>query len=106
MGEPQKNIPPPPITATSSEQALKIGEDMKELDTRFFGAYWCSHCYEQKQRLGREAMKNVQYIERAKEGLNSQRPLCEERGVPGYPTWEIGGKLYPGEMYLDELEKI
>lgn len=104
--EPQKNIPPPPITSKSSEQALKIGQDLKGLNTRFFGAYWCSHCYEQKQRLGKEAMANVQYIECSKEGLNSQNDLCKERGIPGYPTWEIGGNLYPGEMYLDELEEI
>jgi uncharacterized membrane protein len=104
--EPRKNVPAPPVTSTSSEQSLKIGEDLKELNTRFFGAYWCSHCYEQKQRLGKEAMSNVQYIECSKEGLNSQAPLCKERDVPGYPTWEIGGKLYPGEMYLDELEEI
>jgi uncharacterized membrane protein len=102
----QKDIPPPPVTSKSSEQALKIGEDLKGLNTRFFGAYWCSHCYEQKQRLGKEAMANVQYIECSKEGLNSQSGICKEREVPGYPTWEIGGKLYPGEMYLDELEEI
>ena len=104
--QPQQNIPPPPITSKSSEQSLKIGQDLKELNTRFFGAYWCSHCYEQKQRLGKEAMANVVYIECSKDGLNSQNKLCNDRGVPGYPTWEIGGNLYPGEMYLDELEEI
>lgn len=104
--EPQKNIPPPPITSKSSEQALRIGQELKQLNTRFFGAYWCSHCYEQKQRLGKEAMANVQYIECSREGLNSQTDLCKERDVPGYPTWEINGNLYPGEMYLDELEGI
>jgi protein-disulfide isomerase len=103
---PLKDVPAPPVTATSSERALKIGADMKELNTRFFGAYWCSHCYEQKQRMGKEAMANIPYIECAKEGLNSQADLCKERKVPGYPTWEINGKLYPGEMYLDELEDI
>mmetsp|Transcript_11124 Transcript_11124/g.12288 ORF Transcript_11124/g.12288 Transcript_11124/m.12288 type:complete len:274 (+) Transcript_11124:143-964(+) len=104
--ESKQNIPPPPITTTSSERSLKIGKDLKELNSRFFCAYWCSHCYEQKLRLGKEAMTNVQYIECSKEGLNSQAAVCNDRKVPGYPTWEIGGKLYPGEMYLDELEDI
>jgi len=71
-----------------------------------FGAYWCSHCYEQKQRLGKEAFANVQYMECSKEGLNSKVDMCKERKVPGYPTWEINGKLFPGDMYLDELEDI
>jgi len=102
----QKDIPPPPITATSTERSLLLGEDLKSLDARIFGAYWCSHCYEQKQTLGKEAMRNVGYVECSKEGLNSASEMCKEKNIPGYPTWEIGGKLFPGEMYLDELEDI
>jgi hypothetical protein len=26
--------------------------------------------------------------------------------VPGYPTWEIKGELYPGEKSIDQLEEI
>lgn len=26
--------------------------------------------------------------------------------LPGYPTWEIGGQLYPGEKGISELEHI
>ena len=26
--------------------------------------------------------------------------------IPGYPTWEISGKLYPGEKTLPELADI
>jgi uncharacterized membrane protein len=104
--EPKTNIPPPPITATSSDRALKIGEDLKSLDAKMFGAYWCTHCYDQKQRLGKEAFANVEYNECAKEGLNSKADMCKEKKVPGYPTWEINGNLYPGGMYLDELEDI
>ena len=103
---PTKDIPPPPVTAVSSERSLKIGQDLKSLDAKMFGAYWCSHCYEQKQRLGKEAFANVQYMECSKEGLNSKVDMCKERKVPGYPTWEINGKLFPGDMYLDELEDI
>ena len=102
----KKDIPAPPVTATSSDRALKIGEDLKSLDAKMFGAYWCSHCYEQKQRLGKEAFANVQYNECAKEGLNSKADMCKAKKIPGYPTWEINGKLFPGDMYLDELEDI
>lgn len=105
--EPKKDIPAPPITATSSARALKIGADLKTLDAKMYGAYWCSHCFEQKQRLGKEAYYgNVQYVECSKEGLNSGAAFCKEQKVPGYPTWEIGGKQFPGDMYLDELEDI
>ena len=51
-------------------------------------------------------MSNVGYVECSKEGLNSAAEMCKEKNIPGYPTWEIGGKLFPGEMYIDELENI
>lgn len=51
------------------------------MDSRMYGAFWCSHCYEQKQTLGKEAYSRVKYIECAKDGVNSQTALCKERKV-------------------------
>ena len=28
-----------------------------------YGAFWCSHCYEQKLTFGAEAMKEFPYVE-------------------------------------------
>jgi len=97
---------PPPILSSSSKRSLAIASDLESLNSRMFGAFWCSHCYDQKERLGKQAMSKIPYIECSRDGVNSQNQLCKEREVPGYPTWEIGGKLYPGEMELDELEDI
>jgi uncharacterized membrane protein len=97
---------PPTITTTSSERALALAQELEGLDARMFGAFWCSHCFDQKMSLGKEAFKKVEYVECAKDGVNSQTELCKERKVPGYPTWEIGGKLFPGEQDLEELEDI
>jgi len=98
---------PPSITTTSSKEALKVGTQLKSLNAKMYGAYWCSHCYDQKQSLGLPAFKeSVQYVECSKEGVDSQAKLCKERDVPGYPTWEIGGELFPGEQDLFELQEI
>jgi len=51
-------------------------------------------------------MSYVTYVECAKDGKDSQAAMCKEAKVPGFPTWDIGGKLYPGEWGLDELEDI
>lgn len=101
----QENVPPR-ITTKSSPAALALVSDLKSLDARMFGAFWCSHCYEQKQSLGAEAMRSIPYVECDREGYNNQRGLCKERDVPGYPTWEIGGELFPGERSLEELREI
>ncbi len=97
---------PPAITTTSSKAALALAADLNSLDARMFGAFWCSHCYDQKQALGYEAMQTIPYIECDREGYNSKRDFCKEKDVPGYPTWEIGGKLYPGERSVEELREM
>jgi uncharacterized membrane protein len=102
-------LPPqaaPSITTTSSSRALELSTNLQALNAKMYGAYWCSHCFEQKERLGKEAMAKIPYIECASDGVNSQNAMCKERKLPGYPTWEINGKLYPGDQELEELEEI
>ena len=101
----QDNVPPA-ITTKSSASALTLASDLKSLDSRMYGAFWCSHCYDQKQSFGYEAMQYIPYVECDREGYNNKREICREREVPGYPTWEIGGELFPGERSLDELREI
>ena len=97
---------PPDITKHSNDAALKVAAKLKNMNAKMYGAYWCSHCYNQKQTLGIEAYESFEYIECDKEGENSQNALCKSKKVPGYPTWEIAGELYPGEKDIDELEKL
>eukprot|EP00977_Amphora_coffeiformis_P030421 scaffold46909_cov122-Amphora_coffeaeformis.AAC.1 len=97
---------PPPISTSSSPRALEISNELATLNAKMYGAYWCSHCFDQKEQLGKEAMQRIPYIECSREGTNSQVSLCKEKQIPGYPTWEINGKLFPGEQALDELFEI
>jgi len=94
---------PPRVSKPSSAKALEVANRLQRLDAKMYGAYWCSHCYNQKQNLGSEAVHLFEYIECDKEGVDSQYPLCKAKKVPGYPTWELQGKLYPGEKTVDEL---
>eukprot|EP01038_Epipyxis_sp_PR26KG_P007776 gene7776-10564_t len=97
---------PPKITTISSPKAIQLAESLKLLNAKMYGAYWCSHCNNQKKIFGAEAFKSLEYIECDKEGENSKYKLCREKNIPGYPTWEIAGKYFPGEKDLNELEKM
>ena len=97
---------PPPILSTSTPRTLQMALQLQTLDAKLYGAFWCSHCYDQKEILGKQAMAQITYIECSKEGINPQTQLCRDKKIPGYPTWEIAGKLYPGEQALEELEDI
>lgn len=96
----------PKITKTSSPRAMLIGDRLKVLNAKMYGAFWCSHCNNQKQELGIEASKLFTYVECAKDGINSQYLMCKEEKIPGFPTWQINGELYPGEKSLSELETL
>jgi len=97
---------PPLITTHSDQRAKNLAARLSGLDSKMYGAYWCSHCYAQKQKLGQEAMEDLPYIECAKKGFNSEFKLCNAKKIPGYPTWEINGQFYPGEQSIQELEDI
>ena len=97
---------PPAVRSTSSARALLLAEQLAARDARMFGAWWCSHCADQKEALGREALAKVAYVECDAEGVNSQTALCRAEKVQGYPTWQIDGELFPGERDLDGLEKL
>ena len=40
---------PPVVTKTSSPEAMALAKHLKEIGATMYGAFWCSHCYGQKQ---------------------------------------------------------
>lgn len=108
MVQPTPESPQAPLAVTgrSSADAMRVAGKLKARGTKMYGAYWCSHCHDQKERLGKRAWAMIEYVECDKHGVNSQATLCRQKRIPGYPTWEIDGKLFPGEIRLEDLETI
>lgn len=70
---------------------------------KMYGAYWCSHCQNQKKLFG-SAWQYINYIECSLPGGSGQTKTCEEAKIDGYPTWEMGnGERLSGEISLSEL---
>ncbi|TAL19867.1 hypothetical protein EPN90_02310 [Patescibacteria group bacterium] len=57
-----------------------------EKGLKFYGAYWCPHCLNQKKLFGKSA-KYLPYIECAIPGSEELKQDCREKGVKGFPTW-------------------
>jgi glutaredoxin len=93
------------ITMTSGAAETALAKHLTQTGAKMYGAYWCPHCYEQKQLFGKEASKDITYIECASDGKgkNPQPDLCRQKGVQSFPTWEIKGKLDPGVKVLSKL---
>ena len=90
------------IAVQSNSFAGKLAQHLTVTNAKMYGAYWCSHCLDQKKRFG-EAQKLIPYVECDPKGEKPQTQLCIDKDIKGYPTWEINGKLLSGTRTLDEL---
>lgn len=69
----------------------------------FYGAFWCPHCQAQKKMFGRAA-RLLPYVECSTPDGKAQLPLCTDKKVEGYPTWEFAdGSRLSGEVPLKTL---
>jgi uncharacterized membrane protein len=105
-----KTSPQPPIgweiTTNSGEAEIALAKHLTEIGAKKYGAFWCPHCYEQKQLFGKEAFKEIDYVECDPQGKNPQREACVAAGIKSFPSWEIKGKLYPGVKSPQELAEL
>lgn len=92
-------------TVDSSSYEAQLANYLDETGATMYGAYWCPHCADQKEMFG-QAVDLVPYVECAADGENAQPQLCKDKGIQGYPTWEINGEFYPGSQSLDTLADL
>ncbi|GLC37706.1 hypothetical protein PLESTB_000887200 [Pleodorina starrii] len=98
----------PLVSTKSSDRAIDLARRLKAVGARMYGAFWCSHCLEQKEDFGAAAMADFPYVECFPNGWKRGEkvaPLCEAANVRAFPTWSIGGKTIEGELLLSEIEK-
>ena len=93
----------PIITTSSSPQNVKFAKFLREKNIVMYSAYWCPHCHDQKQLFGKEAVKELKVVECAKDGKDNNYKLCQTKGIEGFPSWEINGKIYSGTRDLNDL---
>lgn len=93
----------PTVTTTSRVNEIALAKHLRKIGAKLYTAYWCPHCHHQKQRFGKEAVKHLEVIECDQRGVNPQTQLCRNKKVRAFPTWEINGKLYPGDRSLESI---
>jgi hypothetical protein len=55
---------------------------------KMYGAFWCSHCAEQKELFG-PSFQYVPYVECGIPGSRAEAPQCVQAGVKRFPTWQF-----------------
>ncbi len=89
----------------SNSQQINLAKHISKYGAVMYGAYNCPHCISQKKMFG-QAFKYVRYVECNNRGPKANPSLCFAKGIKRYPTWEIGGKLYQGQLSFDRLSEI
>jgi len=93
--------------ATQSQPAnIELAQHLAASDIPMYGAFWCSHCQDQKVLFGRQAFAEVEYVECDANGENPQPDRCQAAGISSYPTWQVDGQNYPGVRSLEELASL
>jgi len=81
----------------------QLAQCLTDKDAKMYGAYWCSHCQNQKRMFG-QSFEKINYIECSLPDGKTQTEQCQEAGIKGYPTWEFSdGSRLEGEVSLDVL---
>lgn len=98
----------PVVTTESPAEATSLAARLRAVGAEMYGAFWCSHCYEQKQIFGKAAMEEFPYVECFPEGWRQgidMAPACKAANLEGFPTWVIGSQRLEGAQELATLEK-
>jgi hypothetical protein len=70
---------------------------------KFYGAYWCPHCADQKEMFG-NSERLLPYVECSTPNAQGQTAQCAQAGVESYPTWELSdGTRLPGVQSFKQL---
>ena len=94
------------VTSDSTKESIMFAKYLKDNGVVKYSAYWCPNCLNQSELFGKQAYRELNVVECARDGINSQTQLCIDKKIKGFPTWEINGKLILGVLSLKELSKL
>jgi hypothetical protein len=72
---------------------------------KMYGAYWCPHCTDQKEKFG-ASFEYAPYVECGVKGdARAKTQVCQDAGIQHYPTWQFPptGERVERVFTLEEL---
>jgi hypothetical protein len=87
----------------SSAEQLALVEHLRQKGAVVYGAWWCPHCFSQKNLFGTEAGQRLPYVECDKD--DAGRARCQAAKIRAYPSWDLGGERREGVLSLEELKR-
>ena len=94
------------VTSESTNESIELAKYLKENGVVKYSAYWFPNCLNQSELFGKQAYRELNVVECARDGINSETQLCIDKKIKGFPTWEINGKIILRLLSLKELSKL
>jgi uncharacterized membrane protein len=82
-----------------------LAEHLRATEAKFYGAYWCPHCQQQKLVFGASSGR-LPYIECSPNGRRgAPATSCLAAGIYNYPTWVIDGRRLERTLSARQLAR-
>ena len=92
--------------ASGDPTLIGLADHLTAMNVKFYGAFWCPHCQDQKKMFG-SAAERLPYVECSPQGRSGpEAPACTAMQIRGYPTWIINGQRFEGVLKPEELARL
>jgi len=94
-----------PAAGPEDPYVRALAEHLSASDAKFYGAYWCPHCQQQKSAFGASA-ERLPYVECSPNGQRSAPATsCLAVEIRNYPTWIIEGRRLERTLSVRQLAR-
>lgn len=94
-----------PAAGPEDPYVRALAEYLVEIDAKFYGAYWCPHCQQQKMAFGASAHR-LPYVECSPNGQRgAPATACLIAEIKNYPTWVIDGRRLDRTLTVEQLAR-
>jgi len=73
------------VTSESTKESIDLAKYLKDNGVVKYSAYWCPNCLNQSELFGKQAYRELNVVECARDGINSQTQLCIDKKLKGFP---------------------
>jgi hypothetical protein len=93
-------------SAVPAGKYTEFAQCLSDKGAKFYGAFWCPHCADQKALFG-DAVDKLPYVECSTPDKQNQTQVCIDAEIKSYPTWSFAdGKKLPGLVSLEKLAEV
>ena len=72
------------VTSESTRKSIELAKYLNNNGVVKYSAYWCPNCLNQSELFGKQAYRELNVVECARDGINSQTQLCIEKKLKGF----------------------